>query len=82
MIPDNSALIILAEEQRGHLPEWGHPHDSDIEETYHAPLCSTVEDWSYGLDSDENGQDVELCFAAEMPKVVLSEQQHWILDAD
>eukprot|EP00959_Pyramimonas_sp_CCMP1952_P175538 3668274-Pyramimonas_sp.AAC.1 len=68
MIPDKSALIIVAEEQRGHLPKLGHPRDSDIEETYHVPLCSMVEDGSYGLDSDENGQYVELCFTAEMSK--------------
>eukprot|EP00959_Pyramimonas_sp_CCMP1952_P296047 6192677-Pyramimonas_sp.AAC.1 len=41
-----------------------------------------VEDFSYGLDSDEHGQYVELCFAAEMSKAVLSEQQHNIRDAD
>eukprot|EP00959_Pyramimonas_sp_CCMP1952_P473963 9502644-Pyramimonas_sp.AAC.2 len=75
MITDNSAL-------RGHLPKWGYSHDSDIEETNDVPLCSTVEDHSYGLDSDENGQSVELCFAAEISKVVLSERQHRILDAD
>eukprot|EP00959_Pyramimonas_sp_CCMP1952_P211159 4419195-Pyramimonas_sp.AAC.1 len=40
-----------------------------------------VEDDSYGLDSDENGRSVELCFAAEVSKVVLSEQQRMILDA-
>eukprot|EP00959_Pyramimonas_sp_CCMP1952_P056923 1188549-Pyramimonas_sp.AAC.1 len=37
-----------------------------------------VENDSYGLDSG----DVELCFTAEMSKVVLSEQQRVILDAD
>eukprot|EP00959_Pyramimonas_sp_CCMP1952_P317566 6646333-Pyramimonas_sp.AAC.1 len=41
-----------------------------------------VEDCSYGLDSDEIGQYVELCFTAEMPEVVLSGQQHMILNAD
>eukprot|EP00959_Pyramimonas_sp_CCMP1952_P075765 1583775-Pyramimonas_sp.AAC.1 len=41
-----------------------------------------VEDDSYGLDSDEHGRHVELCFTAEMSKPVLSEQQHVILDAD
>eukprot|EP00959_Pyramimonas_sp_CCMP1952_P252621 5278025-Pyramimonas_sp.AAC.1 len=56
MIPDNSVLITVAEEQREHLPKWGHPHDSDIEETYHVPACPTVEDCSNGLDPDENGQ--------------------------
>eukprot|EP00959_Pyramimonas_sp_CCMP1952_P002791 57528-Pyramimonas_sp.AAC.1 len=40
-----------------------------------------VEDDSYGLGSDEYGRYVELCFTAEMSKVVLSEQ-HMILDAD
>eukprot|EP00959_Pyramimonas_sp_CCMP1952_P333442 6982028-Pyramimonas_sp.AAC.1 len=38
MIPDNSALVVVAGGQRGHLPKGGHPHDSDIEETYHVPL--------------------------------------------
>eukprot|EP00959_Pyramimonas_sp_CCMP1952_P098747 2064307-Pyramimonas_sp.AAC.1 len=32
MIPDNSALVTVAEKQRGHLSKWGHPRDSDIEE--------------------------------------------------
>eukprot|EP00959_Pyramimonas_sp_CCMP1952_P317214 6639197-Pyramimonas_sp.AAC.1 len=41
-----------------------------------------VEDDSYGLDSDENGRYVALCFTTEMSKVVLSEQQRMILDAD
>eukprot|EP00959_Pyramimonas_sp_CCMP1952_P140271 2935148-Pyramimonas_sp.AAC.1 len=40
-----------------------------------------VEDDNYGLDSDENCQYVGLCITAEMLKVVLSEQQHMILDA-
>eukprot|EP00959_Pyramimonas_sp_CCMP1952_P359491 7527683-Pyramimonas_sp.AAC.1 len=82
MIPGHSVLITVAEEQRGHLPKWGRPRDSHTEETYHVPLCSMVEDCSYGLDSGESGQYVELCFTAEMSKVVLSEQQHRILDAD
>eukprot|EP00959_Pyramimonas_sp_CCMP1952_P161325 3373609-Pyramimonas_sp.AAC.1 len=56
MITDNRALVTVAEAQRWHLPKWGHPRDSNIEETYHVPLCSTAEDHSYGLDSDENGQ--------------------------
>eukprot|EP00959_Pyramimonas_sp_CCMP1952_P335920 7033899-Pyramimonas_sp.AAC.1 len=82
MIPGNSALITVAEEQQGHLPKWGHPRDSDIDETHHVPLCSTAEDGSYGLGSDEKGQYVEFCFATEMSQVVLSEQQHRIFDAD
>eukprot|EP00959_Pyramimonas_sp_CCMP1952_P372232 7794789-Pyramimonas_sp.AAC.1 len=40
------------------------------------------EDCSHGLDSCENGQYVEVCFVAEMSKVVLSEQQRVSLDAD
>eukprot|EP00959_Pyramimonas_sp_CCMP1952_P315765 6609172-Pyramimonas_sp.AAC.1 len=32
--------------------------DMGTTETYHAPLCSTDEDDSYGLDSDEHGQRV------------------------
>eukprot|EP00959_Pyramimonas_sp_CCMP1952_P371743 7784506-Pyramimonas_sp.AAC.1 len=76
MITDNSALVAVAEQQRGDLPKWwGHPRDSDVEETYHVPLCSKVEDNSYGLDSHENGQYVELCFAAEISKVVPFERQ-------
>eukprot|EP00959_Pyramimonas_sp_CCMP1952_P203397 4253497-Pyramimonas_sp.AAC.1 len=61
MVPDQSALITVASEQRGHLPQWGRTHDSDTEETYYAPLCTMVEDDSYGLDSDESGRYVELC---------------------
>eukprot|EP00959_Pyramimonas_sp_CCMP1952_P281418 5882539-Pyramimonas_sp.AAC.1 len=41
-----------------------------------------VEDCSYGLDSDATGKYVELCLAAEMSKVVLSEQQHMMLNVD
>eukprot|EP00959_Pyramimonas_sp_CCMP1952_P026364 553559-Pyramimonas_sp.AAC.1 len=41
-----------------------------------------VEDDSYGLDSDEDGRYVELCFTMEMSKVVLSEQQRMIPYAD
>eukprot|EP00959_Pyramimonas_sp_CCMP1952_P335000 7015078-Pyramimonas_sp.AAC.2 len=44
MITDNSALVTVAEKQRGHLPKWGYSRDSDTEETHHVPLCSTVED--------------------------------------
>eukprot|EP00959_Pyramimonas_sp_CCMP1952_P456523 9473304-Pyramimonas_sp.AAC.1 len=68
MIIGNSALVTIAEEQRGHLPKWGYSRDSDIEEASHGSLCSRDEDHSYGLDSDENGRYVELCFAAEMSK--------------
>eukprot|EP00959_Pyramimonas_sp_CCMP1952_P074617 1558899-Pyramimonas_sp.AAC.1 len=35
MITDNTSLVTVAEEQRGHLPQWGDPRDSDIEETSH-----------------------------------------------
>eukprot|EP00959_Pyramimonas_sp_CCMP1952_P262607 5491120-Pyramimonas_sp.AAC.1 len=34
-----------------------------------------IEDDSYGLDSDENGRYVRLCFTTEVLEVVLSEQQ-------
>eukprot|EP00959_Pyramimonas_sp_CCMP1952_P068595 1431719-Pyramimonas_sp.AAC.1 len=78
MITDNSALVTVAEEQPGHRPAWGHPRSSDIEETYHVPLCSTGEGHSYGLDSDESGPSIRLCFTAEMSKVVLSEHQRRI----
>eukprot|EP00959_Pyramimonas_sp_CCMP1952_P148003 3097193-Pyramimonas_sp.AAC.1 len=30
MVPDQSALITVADEQRGHLPKWGRTHDSDV----------------------------------------------------
>eukprot|EP00959_Pyramimonas_sp_CCMP1952_P286400 5988517-Pyramimonas_sp.AAC.1 len=66
MVPYQSALITVADEQRGCLPKWGRTHDSDTEETYYVPICTVVEDDSYGLDSYENGPFVELCFAAEM----------------
>eukprot|EP00959_Pyramimonas_sp_CCMP1952_P382178 8008115-Pyramimonas_sp.AAC.1 len=56
MVSDNSVLVTVAEGQWGHLPKWGCPRGSDIEETHHVPLCSTVEDHSYGLGSDENDQ--------------------------
>eukprot|EP00959_Pyramimonas_sp_CCMP1952_P392470 8224341-Pyramimonas_sp.AAC.1 len=54
MITDNSALVRVDEEQRGHLPTWGHPRDSVIRGTYHVPLRSMDEDDSYGLDSGGN----------------------------
>eukprot|EP00959_Pyramimonas_sp_CCMP1952_P357401 7484088-Pyramimonas_sp.AAC.1 len=82
MVPDQSSLITVADEQRGHLPKWGRAHDPDAEETGYAPLCTMVEDDSYGLDSDENGPYVELCFTTDMSKVVLSEQQRMLFDAD
>eukprot|EP00959_Pyramimonas_sp_CCMP1952_P417528 8747692-Pyramimonas_sp.AAC.1 len=41
-----------------------------------------VEDDNFRLDSNEHGRCGELCFTTEMWKVVLSEQQHMILDAD
>eukprot|EP00959_Pyramimonas_sp_CCMP1952_P113194 2365872-Pyramimonas_sp.AAC.1 len=44
--------------------------------------CSTDEDDTHGLDSDEKGQYIQLCFATDMSKVVLSEQQHGMLDVD
>eukprot|EP00959_Pyramimonas_sp_CCMP1952_P444946 9316958-Pyramimonas_sp.AAC.1 len=43
--------------------------------TYDVPLCSTGEGDRCGLDSDEHGQRVELCVAADMSELVLSEQQ-------
>eukprot|EP00959_Pyramimonas_sp_CCMP1952_P281007 5873902-Pyramimonas_sp.AAC.1 len=50
--------------------------------TYHAPLCSTDDDGSCGLDSDEHGQYVTLCITAEKSKVVSCGQQHRNLDFD
>eukprot|EP00959_Pyramimonas_sp_CCMP1952_P399191 8364752-Pyramimonas_sp.AAC.1 len=40
MVPDQSVLVTVADEQRGHLPKWGRTHGPDIEETYSAPLCT------------------------------------------
>eukprot|EP00959_Pyramimonas_sp_CCMP1952_P459526 9478381-Pyramimonas_sp.AAC.1 len=80
MTLDHFVLVAVAGEQRGHLPKWGHPRDCDTEETHHVLLCSMVDDCCYGLDSDENGQYVEVCCTAEMSTVVLSGQQHRILD--
>eukprot|EP00959_Pyramimonas_sp_CCMP1952_P074546 1557474-Pyramimonas_sp.AAC.1 len=34
------------------------------------------------IDSDDSGRYVELCFTTEMSMVVLSEQQHMLIDAD
>eukprot|EP00959_Pyramimonas_sp_CCMP1952_P252811 5281453-Pyramimonas_sp.AAC.1 len=56
MVPDQSMLITVADEQRWCLPKWGRTRDSDIDETHHVPMCSMVEDCSYGLDSAETGQ--------------------------
>eukprot|EP00959_Pyramimonas_sp_CCMP1952_P366631 7678507-Pyramimonas_sp.AAC.1 len=66
MVPDQSVLITVADEQRGHLPKWGRTHDPNAEETYFAPFCALVEDDSRGLDSDENGPCFEFCFTYEM----------------
>eukprot|EP00959_Pyramimonas_sp_CCMP1952_P011735 246837-Pyramimonas_sp.AAC.1 len=74
MVPDQSALISAAAEQRGYLPKWGRTHAPDAEETYYAPTCTIIEDDIYGVDSDEHGRYVELCFTTEMSKVVLSGQ--------
>eukprot|EP00959_Pyramimonas_sp_CCMP1952_P261660 5471589-Pyramimonas_sp.AAC.1 len=43
LIPDSRLLITVAVEQRGHVPKWGHPRDSDIEGAYDVPMRSTVE---------------------------------------
>eukprot|EP00959_Pyramimonas_sp_CCMP1952_P058194 1214855-Pyramimonas_sp.AAC.1 len=32
MVPDQSALTIVADEQREHLPKWGRAHGPDTEE--------------------------------------------------
>eukprot|EP00959_Pyramimonas_sp_CCMP1952_P102087 2135402-Pyramimonas_sp.AAC.1 len=68
MVPYQSALITVADEQRDPLPKWGRTHDSDTEETYYVPVCAMVEDDNYGLDSDENGRSVEPCFTTSMSK--------------
>eukprot|EP00959_Pyramimonas_sp_CCMP1952_P015420 326698-Pyramimonas_sp.AAC.1 len=34
MVPDQSVLIFVADEQRGHLPKWGRTRDPDTEETH------------------------------------------------
>eukprot|EP00959_Pyramimonas_sp_CCMP1952_P189448 3962912-Pyramimonas_sp.AAC.1 len=68
MVPDQSVLITVADEQRGHQPKCGRTRDSDTEETYYVPMCTMVEDDNYGLDSDEIGRYVELCFTAEVSK--------------
>eukprot|EP00959_Pyramimonas_sp_CCMP1952_P073035 1525857-Pyramimonas_sp.AAC.1 len=73
MVPDQSALITVADEQRGHLPNWGRTHDSDTEEAYYVLIRTMVEDDNYGLDSTLR--------CGRKSKVVLSEQQHMILDA-
>jgi len=80
MVPDNSVLVTVSDEQQGHLPTRGSPQDSDAVETLHVPLCSTDNDNSHGLDFDEHGRYVEICFTAAMWKVVLSEQQDKLLD--
>eukprot|EP00959_Pyramimonas_sp_CCMP1952_P059296 1238386-Pyramimonas_sp.AAC.1 len=82
MISDNGALVAVADEQQGRLPARDNPMSVSTTETYHVLLCSMDDDDSYGLDSGEHGQHMELCFTAEMSKVFLSEQQHWILDVD
>ena len=66
MVPDNCVLVAVADEQQVTLPMRGNSQTSDTEETFHVPLCSTDNDTSYGLDFDENGHYVELCFTAEM----------------
>jgi len=50
-----------------------------MEETYHAPLCATDLDDTYGFVFDEHGHYAELCFTADMYIVMLSEQQHQLL---
>eukprot|EP00959_Pyramimonas_sp_CCMP1952_P301293 6303930-Pyramimonas_sp.AAC.2 len=48
----------------------------------HAPLCSTDEDDSYGWDPDGHGQFATFSGAADMSKIVMSEQRHKMLDFD
>ena len=80
-VPDYSVLVTVASEPvQGHLHMRGHPRQHDHEETYHVPLCSTDLDETYGLDFDQNGHYVELCFTTDMAKTVLTEQQHQLLD--
>eukprot|EP00959_Pyramimonas_sp_CCMP1952_P239363 5002243-Pyramimonas_sp.AAC.1 len=53
MTTDNSALATVAEEQRGRLPTRGHPRDVDTAATYYVPLCSTDEDMSKVVLSEQ-----------------------------
>eukprot|EP00959_Pyramimonas_sp_CCMP1952_P323819 6777148-Pyramimonas_sp.AAC.1 len=68
MTSDNSALVTVADEQQEHLPARGNPQSTSTAETHHVLLCSRDDDDSYGLDFDEHGHCVELCFTAEMSK--------------
>eukprot|EP00959_Pyramimonas_sp_CCMP1952_P414248 8679545-Pyramimonas_sp.AAC.1 len=39
MVPDQSVMITVVDEPRGHLPKWGCTRDPDAEEACYAPLC-------------------------------------------
>eukprot|EP00959_Pyramimonas_sp_CCMP1952_P443391 9282808-Pyramimonas_sp.AAC.1 len=72
MITDNSALVTVAEEQRGCLPARGSPRDICTTEADNFTLCSTDEGSSCCLVSDGHGLCAEVWFTAE----------HWVLDFD
>eukprot|EP00959_Pyramimonas_sp_CCMP1952_P002483 51337-Pyramimonas_sp.AAC.1 len=76
MITDSSALVTVAEEQRGRLPTRGHPRDADATETYHIPLVLRGRRRHLRVVVDGHGQYIDLCFAADASEIVLSEQQY------
>ena len=81
MVSDNSVPVTDASEdrQQGHVPAWGCLRQCVAEETCRAPPRATDQDDSRGLDADEHGSYVELCFTTGMSKVALAEQQRHLL---
>ena len=72
LIADNCVWVACTSDAQGHLPMRGHLQHN-TEETYHVPLGTTDLDDTYGLDFDEHGQYVKLCFTTDWSKEVRSE---------
>ena len=81
MDSDSWALVTVASEsaRQGHWASWGRPQRRDVEETCHVPLCVADHGDCRGLGADEHGAYVELCFTADMSKVVPTEHQRRLL---
>eukprot|EP00959_Pyramimonas_sp_CCMP1952_P474765 9503839-Pyramimonas_sp.AAC.3 len=80
MIAGNHAHVTVASEEQGHLQDIVCDRHDDTYENFPAP-CATEYDETYEFDSDEHGQCVELCFATDMARIVLAEQQPQTLSA-
>ena len=67
MGPDQCVMVSVEEPDDSELGD-----EPDQEALYAMPLCSTDVDDDYRLDADEHGDYIELCFTADMAKVILT----------